>query len=45
MKCPVCGIEMVRISPDTWKCRNPRCPAKQARPGESAETEEDHVAE
>lgn len=25
MKCPVCKIEMKRITETTWECRNPKC--------------------
>ena len=25
MKCPRCGIEMVRVKAGEWKCRNVKC--------------------
>ena len=26
MKCPKCGIEMVRVKAGQWMCRNTKCP-------------------
>lgn len=26
MKCPHCGIEMLRKTAVQWVCRNPKCP-------------------
>lgn len=31
MKCPKCGMEMLREREGKWICRNPRCPDKDKR--------------
>ena len=31
MKCPVCGIEMMRRTRTVWVCRNKKCVKYQAK--------------